>query len=575
MTAVTPRPRMIRGLVRGSWSVFDWVTLIVSLLLALLIVGPLAGAVWNIFSGEDGSVADSFAAVFGDGRILQILWNTFYILGIAIVIALVVGTLLAWLNERTNARVGWASDVLPVVSLLVPSTAGAIGWVILASPQVGYVNVVLSAAAEAVGLPAPDLNIFSAGGMIFVFSLYLIPQVYLVVSAAMRNIDPAMEEAARVSGRGTFAVLWTVTVPAVRPAIISGGLLAMVYGLAMFSVPLILGSRADITILTVEIVRLLTAAYPPDLVGAALLSIVLLVALLVVNGISRAVNRSGRFATIGGKNAGQNVYRLGRVRQTLARIVMFGYLVVGCVLPVLALVYVALQPFWAGSFTWQLSLTNFESVFSAGSQTATALVNSLVLAVATATICMALAVIVTYQLGRSRRLSGPLSLIMKLPGIVPHVIVAIAVLSVFAGPPFNLGSTITILLVAYVILYITQASVSAESASLQIGSDLTNASRVAGRGPGSTLRLISLPLMAPGLAAGWVFVFVLVMGDITASVILAGTNNPVVGFTMLSLFQNGTYSTLSAFAAIITLVSMVVVLSALAWVARSRRKLTR
>ncbi|MFE5703514.1 ABC transporter permease [Rhodococcus koreensis] len=560
---------------RRRRSTFDVFALIVSLLLSLLIAGPLLGALWRIFAGEEGSIGDAFKRVYGNTRLLSILWDTVYVIGISILIAMFVGSLLAWLNERTNARVGWASDVLPVVSLLVPSTAGAIGWVLLASPQVGYINVFADQVAGLFGASAPELNIFSAAGMIFVFALYLIPQVYLVVSAAMRNIDPAMEEAARVSGRGTLAVLWTVTLPAVRPAIISGALLAMIYGLAMFSVPLIIGSQADVTTLTVELVRMLTAHYPPDLVGATLLSLVLLVAVLMMNALSRAVNKSGKFATIGGKSAGQNVHRFSRRSQFLARVVMFGYMFTGCVLPVLALLYVALQQYWTGTFSTNLQLDAFQRVFDDGSQTFSALRNSLLLAILTATICMVLAIVVTYHIGRSPRLGGPVNIIMKIPGTVLHVIFAIALVSVFAGPPFELGGTVAILLLAYVILYITQATVSAESAALQIGADLTDASRVAGRSPGSTLRLISLPLMAPGIAAGWVFVFVLVMGDITASAILAGTNNPVVGFTLLSLFQNGTYSTLAAFATVITLVSMVVVLSTLAWVARSRKKLAR
>ncbi|MFD4351169.1 ABC transporter permease [Nocardia sp. NPDC058518] len=564
------RPRLPR-----PKSPFNTFVAAVCAALTLLIIYPLVGTIWKLFSGAEGSVLDSLVDVYGNPRLPTVLSNTALVVGASIVVAVIVGTTLAWLNERTNARVGWSSDVLPVVSLLVPSTAGAIGWLLLGSPYVGYVNGALRNLGNLIGVGMPDLNIFSRPGMIFVYSLYLIPQVYLVVAAAMRNIDPAMEEAARVSGRRTMRVFLTVTLPAVRPAVISGALLALIYGLSMFSIPLIIGTQAEVPILTVEIVRMVTVDYPADLLGAALLSLLLLLAVLAMNSAARSVSKRGNHATIGGKASGQSVYRFGWGPKLLARIFMFGYVTIGCLLPVAALCLVALQPYWSGEFNINFQLDAFRGIFESGTQTALALRNSLGLAVITATICMGVAILVAYQIARAKRLGEPLNAVTKLPGTVSHVILAIAFLSVFAGPPFSLGGTVAILLLVYVVLYITQATVSAQSAALQVGKDLTEASLVAGRGPGETLRRISLPLMTPGIAAGWVFVVVLVIGDITASAILAGTNSPVVGFTMLSLFQNSTYTSLAAFATIVTLLSTVIVVTTLVWTNRSRDRLKR
>ncbi|MGI5176008.1 ABC transporter permease [Dactylosporangium sp. CA-152071] len=560
---------------RRRFSPFDVVVTAVCGALVLLIVYPLAGTLVNIASGEEGSVTGTFADVFTDRRLLTVLGNTALVIGVSCLIAIVLGSTLAWLNERTNARLGWASDVLPVVSLLVPSTAGAIGWVLLASPGAGFLNVIISDINDAAGIGLPQLNIFSRPGMIFVYSLYMIPQVYLVVASAMRNIDPALEEAARVSGRRTFAVVRTVTLPAVAPAIVAGAVLSLVFGIAMFSVPLIIGTQANVPILTVEIVRKLTVAYPPDLLGAVLLSLLLLVAILGFTALSRVVTRRGHYATIGGRGAAQNPYAFGIGGRTVAWVFMFGYMALGCALPVAALTLVSFQPFWTGSFTAPLRLRAYEQLFRSGSETYEALTNSLVLGIAAATICMVVAILVAYRIGRSRRFGALLDTTTKIPGTVSHVIFAIAFVSALAGPPLRLGGTLTILLLAYVVLYITQATVSSQSAAAQVGKDLLDASRVSGRGPAETLRRISLPLMAPGIAAGWVFVFVLVVGDITASAILAGTKTPVVGFTMLSLFQNGTYPNLAALATVITVLSMVVVGAALVWVNRARKRVSR
>ncbi len=353
---------------RFTWSKspFNTVVAAVCAALTLLIVYPLVGTVWKLFSGAEGSVLDAFIEVYGNPRLPTVLWNTVLVVGASIVVAVVVGTILAWLNERTNARVGWSSDVLPVVSLLVPSTAGAIGWLLLGSPYVGYINGVLRNVGNAIGIGMPEFDIFSRTGMIFVYSLYLIPQVYLVVAAAMRNIDPAMEEAARISGRRTLWIFLTVTLPSVRPAVVSGALLALIYGLSMFSIPLIIGTQAEVPILTVEIVRMVTVDYPADLLGATLLSLLLLVAVLIMNSAARSVSKRGNYATIGGKASGQNVYRFGWGPKLVARMIMFGYVTIGCLLPVAALCLVALQPYWSGEFNTNFQFDAFRGIFEAG-----------------------------------------------------------------------------------------------------------------------------------------------------------------------------------------------------------------
>lgn len=551
---------------------FDIVVALVSLALCAVILIPIVVTLGRVLTGGEGSVAEAIDRTFGNARIGTIIIDTVVVVGFAVILSVVLGSLLAWLNERTNASLGWLSDVLPLVSLLVPSTAGAIGWLLLASPGVGYLNNIGRMLESVLPIGLPELNVFTRPGMIFVFSLYLIPQVYLVVSAAMRNIDPALEEAARVSGRGTLTVLRTVTLPVVAPAIISGGLLALIYGLAMFSIPLILGAQQGITLLTVEIVRLVTVNFPPDMVGAVLLSLLLVLVVVSLSALSRRFALSGRHATIAGKGGGQSAHHFGRLGLTVTRAFMIGYIIVGCILPTAALALVSFQPYWTGDFSTNFQLDSFRRVFAPGSQTLQALQNSLTLAVLGGTLCMLLAVLVVHTIGNHKRIGSYLSAVTRIPGTLSNVFLAIAILAFFAGPPLRWGGTFMILLFAYVIIYITQATVSTESAALQVGSDLKEASRVSGRGSGETLRRITLPLMLPGLVAGWVFVFVLIMGDITASAILAGPNNPVVGFTMVSLFQNGTYTTLATLALIVTLLSTTVVATALIWTNRNRAK---
>lgn len=527
--------------------------------LTVVLVGyPLVRTVGGI--AADGPTFGAAARdVLRSANLLPMLGSTAFVLVVSTSLAVVIAALFAWLSERTTARLGWLAGVLPVVSLLVPSIAGAIGWVLLASPKAGFVNVAL----RELGLPIV-LDVFSWPGLIGVYTLYLVPQVYLPVSAALSDLDPALEEAARVSGRGPWRTLVEVTLPVIRPAILSGALLALVYGIALFSVPLIIGTQARIDILSVEIVRLLTTDFPPRLPEAIVLSVVVLLVLGVAWIVNARVLRGGRFATIGGRSSGDRRIALGRTATVLARVGMVGYLLVAAVLPFGALVIVSLQGFWSGRLTGPLSLENYADVFGSAGATLAGLRNSLVLGLLCATVGMAVALLLAWRIGRGGGWGRMLDATTKLPGALSHVVIAVALVAAFAGPPFALGGSLLLLVLAYLVLYLPQATLSAQSAFATVGRELTEASLVAGEGPAGTLRRISAPLMSRGLLAGWVFLFVLVVGDITASAILASTRTPVVGFVILGLFQNGTYPTLAALGAVVTVVSSAVVLTALA-----------
>jgi iron(III) transport system permease protein len=531
----------------------------------LLILVPLVVVFVRLFSDE--SYHGSLGRVFALPGLGRTLLNTVAVIGASTVLAVVVACLLAWLNERTNARLGFLTDVLPVMPMLVPSIAGAIGWVLLAAPTAGFINVVL----RSVHLPVVD--IFSWPGLIFVYTIYLVPQVYLTVAAALRTLDPGLEEAARISGAGPFRTLRTVTLPAVKPAVLSGALLALVYGIALFSVPLIIGTQARIDILTVQVVRMLAFTFPPRIGEALILSLLVAVVLALLWWVNARIVRRGHFATIGGRHSARPTIVLRPVSLVIGRIVLLGFVLLAAVLPLLALVLVSFQGFWSGKFVTVFTVRNYRTVFGAGSQTLNGLVNSLVLGLVAATVTILLAVLIWY------RVTGPgahrggrfIDGVTKLPGALSHMVIGVALLAVLGGPPLGLSGTLTLLIVAYVVLYLPQASVSAQSANQMVGGELSEASWVSGRGRGATVRKIVLPLARSGLISGWTFVFVLVAGDITASSLLASPSNPVVGFVITTLFQNGTYPLLAALGAVISVVSSVVVLTALSLANRRRR----
>ena len=552
---------------------FSWLAAAVSIFVAAVIIYPLGWVAIDVFF--DGWTLDPapFEQFMREPNLGALFLDTLVVVGGAAIMAMIVGGVFAWLTERTDIGMPFLGKTLPIIPLLVPPIAGAIGWVLLAAPRAGFLNAWVANAAAWFGFDdvGPVFNIFSWPGLMGVYVIYLVPHVYLTVSAALRNLDPSLEEASRMSGAGPWATLRMVTLPAVMPAMLSGGILALITGFALFSIPLIIGGQSGIEILSVRIVHSMIASYPPK-PGVAMLLGLMIVGLIGLSWlIQRSVIRSGKFATIGGRGMRVALVRFGMFRWPI-RGFMILYLIVTSVLPLVALAIVSVQPFWSSNLNIaNLGLKHYVRLFSANSMAWEGLRNSILLGIAGATVGMLIAAIVTFYIDRHRS-SGFATFVdgaTKLPAVVSHLVIGIAFISAFAGAPFFMHGTMLILFLAYIVLYMPQASLTAGSALAQVSRQLVEASLVSGASTGATFFRVTLPLIIPGLAAGWTMLFVLTAGDITASAMLAGNRNPVSGFVILELWTNGSFPPLAGFALIITaMMSTVVVISM--WLTRKR-----
>jgi iron(III) transport system permease protein len=249
-----------------AFPAFNTVMAVLAVALSLLTVYPLVRVLGYLFI-IDGRLDFSALAIVATLKDLpQLLGSTVLVVGGSSVAALVVGSVLAWLNERTDARMGVATDLMPLLPFLLPPIAGAIGWVLLLSPRAGFVNAALRSGLSSLGVDLAEgpLNIYSWWGLIFVYAVYQVPYVYLMVSAGLRNVDSSIEEQSRLCGSGPFRTMRKVTLPAVAPSLGAAVLLMIWHGFGLFSVPQIIGTGARIDVLSVRIVRLLTFSYPPE-----------------------------------------------------------------------------------------------------------------------------------------------------------------------------------------------------------------------------------------------------------------------------------------------------------------------
>ncbi|MGI5185592.1 ABC transporter permease [Dactylosporangium sp. CA-152071] len=533
-----------------------------TVVIIFVIVYPLGRTVLGVFGVSGDSTADRIVEVLTAGRTWRMAGNTVLAVAVGGTLALAIGAVFAWINERTDARMGFVARMLPLMPMFVPSIAGAIGWVFLASPRAGLLNGWIRQFLELFGVKVTEgpIDIYSWPGLIFAYVLFLTPYAYLTISSGLQSLDPALEEASRSSGAGALTTFRRITLPSLRPAIGASILVIATMGMAIFSIPLVIGTPAGIDVLPVEIVNLMTHNYPRDTGGALGLSILVILVVGACWLVQRRMVALQSHATITGRSSASAAVPLGRWKW-VARLTMVGFLLLTSVLPLGGLVLVSLQRFWGARIQWdKLTFVNYQYLVD-NELVWSGLRNSLVLAVVCATVAVLLAVLVTQTVTRRAGLAaGAVDGIVKIPSTLTHVVLAVAFIVAFAGPPFDLAGTSLLLGLAYVILYIPQATFYASAAHQQIGPQLTEASAVAGASDATTTRRILLPLMAPSLIAGWSLLFVLMTGDITASSMLAGTHTPVVGFVILDMWTGGSFPKLAALGVLMTVVASAVVL---------------
>lgn len=560
---------------RGRVGYYNIAVVVVALLVVFLVAYPIGRMLLRAFV-VDGElrIAEAFS-IFGVAWLPGVLRDTSLMVALTAVGALFVGSGLAWLNERTDANLGMVGVILPVIPLFIPGVALAIGWVFLAAPRVGYINGFL-ASLPIVGRDGLgwSVNIYSWAGLVWVYVLNAVPAVYLVVSAALRNVNPQLEEASRISGAGVWRTFRKVSLPVIRPALLAAALLTVISTFALFSIPTIIASSAGIDMMPVRIVRLLRNEFPPQMGYAIALSLIMLVIVGLAWWLHRRAASAGRFVAVGGKAAAGARVALGVWRRPL-QVLMIAYLACASLLPLLALLVVALQPFWTATIDPSVfTLRNFQMVLFENRLTIASFRNSLMLSVAGATIAMAMAaVIAIYTSRRANALSTVADAVLKWPATIPNLIIALGFLVAFSGPPFYLAGTVLLLLLAMIIIYIPTGSIAANSAVSQVGRDLIEASHVNGAGEGRTVRRIIVPLSMPGLVAGWTLVYVHMMGDLSAAALLAGINNPVIGFAILETWENGSFGLLAAFSSLmVAVISIVVILTISVFGARGFRR---
>jgi iron(III) transport system permease protein len=538
-----------------------------TIVLAFLVIYPVAmlllGALTNTNPVVDGfGVFDislqNFITVLGNPNVHVALANSLIACGGGTAVAVVIGLTFSWVVVRTDTPCKRFIAAVSMIPLFVPPLVAAVAWSLLASPKTGLLNTIL----KWIGIDW-RFNAYSMLGLIVIFGIYYAPYVYMFTASALRNMDPALEEAAEVSGASAPRILLTVTFPLIAPAIISGMLLSFIVMLGIYGIPAVLGTPADIPVLTTYIFKL-TNWSPPLYSTAASVAIILMVVTGFLVWLQQRVVSSRSYITVAGKAFRPGVMRLG-----LWRFVTLGlavaYLLIVVVLPTLALIVAAFRKFLfirdVGSLfdTRQYSLIHFERLFD-NPLALRSIVNTMEVGLITALLGGALAFAIGYTVNRTTvQGRGAINVISTIPVAIPGLVIGVAYLWAWIGLPGGLYGTIWILALAFIARFMPDTIKALSTSLLQIHKELEEASWVCGKGLLGTIRLIVLPLARPGVIAAMTLLFILAIRELGSSLFLYTSNTMVMAVLLLDYYEGGNVGITSAFSLVQTLLLAVLI----------------
>jgi iron(III) transport system permease protein len=532
------------------------ITVAVAGAIGFLALVPLYYLIWGTFFDATGFSLSGFGRAYGDDRVGELIANSLWFAIGAAALSLVVGTALAYLNVRTDVPFKGLFFAASIIPLIIPGILYTISWIFLASPEIGLLNKVLEPI-----LGPGFFDVFTVWGMIWVEGLHLSPIVFLLMVATFRSMDPSLEESALMGGATRWQVFRKITVPLTRPAIVAAILIMTVRSLESFEVPALLGLQNGIYVFTSRIYFVLRT-YPPDLAAAGSLAIGLLVLAMIGVAISNIISRSGKnYQTVTGKGFRPRPMELGKWRPVMgAAIVLYFFFTV--VAPLLVLLYTSLLKFYQppslAAFK-SMSLDNYRELLGL-SQAMTALKNSLFLGIGTATLVMAAMAVAAWIVVRSRIPGRQLvDQFAFVPLVIPGLVLGLALSFVYLRSPVPIYGTIFILLIAYCTRYMPYGMRYAVTSMQQIASELEESAQVSGASWWQTFRRVLLPLLAPGLLAGWIYILVVSFRELSSSILLYSPGNEVLSILIFEQYENGQFTVLSALGVVMVLTLVVLV----------------
>jgi iron(III) transport system permease protein len=563
LTAAALRPRLgsESGFLRRLLSARNLIVLVVVAIVAWLGAVPLGFLLWQTFVKGGVVTVVNFRGAYTSVGIGTMVGNSLAFAFGSAAVSIVIGSVLAYLIVRTDVPGKSLMFAASLVPLIIPGILHTIAWIFVLDPNIGVANRWVIEPLDG----HHPFNVYSIPGMIVIEGLHLAPLVFLLMVAAFRSMDPSLEESAIMSGASLPTVFRKITLPLVRPALYAGILIMVVRGLESFEVPAVVGLRNHIWVYTSRIWQALNDAIPNyGQAGAYAMSLLVLTSIGVFFQ-SRLSKRGRAFQTITGKGFRPHPVRLGAWRAPATALIIV-YFLVAVVLPLLVLFYASTQQFYSPpshETLSHMSLANYphewrEPVIRH------AVVNSLYVGLGAATAVMLLAAVASWVVVRTRlRGRWLIDNLAFMPLTIPGLVLGVALLTIYLRVPIGIYGTLWILFMAYMTRYMPYGMRYASTSMFQIGRELEESAQMSGAGWWHTFRRVVLPLLAPGLTAGWIYIVIVSFRELGSSVLLYSPGKEVLSIVIWEQWRDGLLTEVAALG--VMLIGALIVLVAVAY----------
>jgi iron(III) transport system permease protein len=488
-------------------------------------------------------------------RYAHIFGNTLLVAGIATALAVGLGFAMAWILSRTNVPGRAAFEQLMALPYYVTPLMGALAWGLIGAPNSGFVNQVW----RALGGEGHLIDVNTPAGIAWVMALFEGAVAFVMIGAVMKSMDPALEEASQVLGAGRARTVVRITLPLVLPGVLGATLFVFAEMLGSFSAALVLGAPARFYVVTTAMYQLVSQ-YPPRFPTAAAMGVSLFAVMFFMVWLYRRIVSGGSYVTITGKAFRPRVMDVGGLRWSLLAVCV-GYLGVAVILPVLTIAYASFQRLTSvvprlDNFT----LANYATALSLDA-VRSALGNSLILGLATASLGVVLMGFLSWLIYRSRLPgAGVIEYLLMFPQAVPRLVFAFGMLWAWLVFPIPIYGTLWLLLIAYLTVFLPLGLRTISGVILQIDRSLEESAQMCGATWGHRLRTVTMPLLKPGLVAAWLLLFIASVRELGASILLMGPKAKVITPTIVESW----FSTSTELTAAMALLQTLAVAAALA-----------
>jgi iron(III) transport system permease protein len=542
------------------------ITALVVLISGSLVLYPVFFLVTESFNvGDPGQFPPellglaNYSNLYEDARILG---NTALVACLATIMAVVFGFTLAWILTRTAIPGRAHLERLLELPYYMTPLVGALAWGVLLGPKTGLINQLWRLFAGG------DLfDIYTPYGIAWVMALFEGTVAFVMISAAMKSMDPALEESSRVLGAGKLHTALRITLPMVAPGIVSATIFVFAEMLGSFAAAFVLGVPGRFYVVTTAIWQA-TLSYPPEYGRAAAMGLSLFLVMLVMLFLSRLVLRRGNYATITGKGFRPRTLEVGRLRWLLL-FVCWAYVALSVFLPLGALLLTSFQRFATVIMSQSIfTLANYQSALQMGAL-GSALENSLLLGLVVASVAVPLVSVLVWIVYRGNAPGGRLiEALVMFPQAVPRLVFGLGLLWAWLYIPIPIYGTLWLLGIAYLTVFLPLGMRTMAGVVLQVDRGLEECARVCGASWLYQMRTVTLPLLRPGMVAAWLLIFIAGVRELGVSVFLMGPNAKVIAPSIVNSWLSSS-SELSAAMALLQTVTVFIAVALLFAVARS------